>query len=298
MKRGLTIFLAVLMTVISLISFTACKDKDTTPTKPAGTDVSVMSFNIRQDIDIDGDERDWSVRKSYVVDHIKAQSPGILCMQEVKENQNDDIKAGLGDAYYPIWYSRTVDKSEEGLAIYFKNDSYELLSQDMFWMSPTPDVESKGYGASYIRICVHAVLREKVSQREISVYCVHLDVDSANAREKEIAMVLDRIEAEGKPSIVCGDFNTSYKSKCFKAIDEVMQSVQDDAPITQKGMTYQDYGGFLANKNSIDFIFVSDDFYCYKFDILDETKKKDGVTIYYSDHYAVRGDVVLLPSSL
>ena len=291
MKRGLTILLAIVMIAALIIPFAACEQKVEIPD---GVNLSIMSFNIRQDTPTDTGVKDWDVRKDYLIAHVKEQAPALLCMQEVRKGQASDLQEGLS-GYETIWYSRKVDESEEGLAIAYDTEKFEYISDDMFWLSETPDRESKGFGASYIRICVHAILKEIETQREISVYCVHLDVDSRKARIKEIEMVMDKVKADDREAIVCGDFNTTKEAsaECFEKISGVMYSAQETALNTEDGITYQGFGSkLLMFDSAIDFIYTTSGFFAKDFNILDEYKEIDGQTVYYSDHYAVKADVV------
>lgn len=295
MKRGLTILITIALLCVFAFSFSACKTKI-----PDGVELSIMSFNIRQDTTMDIGTKHWNTRKGYLIDHIKENAPAFVGMQEVKENQAEDIKAGL-DEYDVIWYSRSTDNSEEGLAIAYRKDTFDLVSEDMFWFSNTPDVQSKGFGATFLRICVHAVLKEKTSQKEISVYCVHLEVIGDEPRNKEIEMVIDRINQNdsGRAVVVLGDFNTTSDSECFEKLSKVLASTQDTALETEYGITYQDFGSKQEptedlEHQTIDFIFTSKDFFAKKFEILKEHKEKDGKAIYYSDHYAIKAGVILV----
>ena len=293
MKRGLTIILAIALMAILIIPIFGCEKKVEIPD---GINLSIMSFNIRQDTATDTGVRDWDARKEYLINHIKDNAPSILCMQEVRKNQARDIKDAL-EGFETIWYSRKVDESEEGLAISFDKSKFELISQDMFWLSETPSKESKGFGALFLRICVHAILKEIETQKEISVYCVHLEVLGEKARTKEIELVMRRIEEndEGREIIVCGDFNTTADSTCYETIAAKLNSTQEKALESDSGITYQDFGGKnLSFDDSIDFIFVSNNFFALKFDIIQEHKEIDGSAIYYSDHYAVKADVILV----
>ena len=293
MKRGLTIILAIALMAILIIPIFGCEKKVEIPD---GINLSIMSFNIRQDTATDTGVRDWDARKEYLINHIKDNAPSILCMQEVRKNQARDIKDAL-EGFETIWYSRKVDESEEGLAISFDKSKFELISQDMFWLSETPSKESKGFGALFLRICVHAILKEIETQKEISVYCVHLEVLGEKARTKEIELVMRRIEEndEGREIIVCGDFNTTADSTCYETIAAKLNSTQEKALESDSGITYQDFGGKnLSFDDSIDFIFVSNNFFALKFDIIQEHKEIDGNAIYYSDHYAVKADVILV----
>ena len=108
-------------------------------------------------------------------------------------------------------------------------------------------------------------------------------------------MLVDRLEKDDLPAIVCGDFNTTYESETYGIIIEKMNSVQASAPITDDGITYQSFGdmNLVSEVDPIDFIFVDKDIFSYKFDILQEYKELDGATVYYSDHYAVIGEIII-----
>ncbi len=151
MRKGV-IVVGLILVILLCSVFMGCEDEIEVP---EGLHISVMSFNIRQDTAFDTKERDWDFRKEYLIQHIKDNAPDVLCMQEVQKNQYQDIDEGLED-YSVVWYSRKKDESEEGLAVAFNKNVYELVSQDMFWFSDTPTVESKGFGATWLRICVHA----------------------------------------------------------------------------------------------------------------------------------------------
>ena len=289
MKRGLTILLIAALLAVSAFCFIACKDKVEIPD---GVELAIMSFNVRQDTTFDVDEMDWEFRKEYLVNHIKDQAPAVLGMQEVQKNQYEYISENL-DGYETIWYSRAEDESQEGLAIAYNKDKFDLIEEDMFWLSETPNVESKGFRAPYLRICVHTVLKEIATGREISVYSVHLEVTYEYSRDKEVEMVIDKVKADERPTIVCGDFNTTYDSDCFRRMSEVLTSAQDSALETDDGISYQNFGGgFVSFYEAIDFIFLSDDFFAVDFDIIQEHSEKDGKDVYYSDHYPVMSNIV------
>ena len=291
MKKVIIVGL-VLILIVSCFSLLGCEKKEK---EPDGIEITIMSYNIRQDTFADNDNHDWSIRKPYMINHIKEQAPDIICMQEVKSNQNTGLANGL-EEYGFVWYSRSEDGKEEGLSIAYKKDKYELVSQDMFWLSETPNKESKGFGSAYLRICVHVILKSLETQKEISVYTIHLEAFStAEIRAKEMDVVLDRVSKDERKAIVCGDFNATKKEKCYKSIAELMNSTQAVAKTTDAGITYQDFGSDeekLSFKDSIDFIFVDKDFYVRNFDILQEHKEIDGEAIYYSDHYAVKSQVI------
>ncbi len=289
MKRGLIILIVILMVALSMCAVSCDKEEDYS--KYCHDTFNIMSFNIRQDVPLDTGLADWEYRKTYLVEHIKNKHPQVVGMQEVKKNQYEYLAESL-EGYSVVWFSRTVDESQEGLAVAFDTERYDEVSRERFWLSETPTVESKGFGASYYRICVHLVLLDKQANKNISVYCVHLEVRGKDIQKSEIQLVVDRVEADENPSIVLGDFNATSDYPCYAAIDEKMQSVQKDAfASTEEGITYQNFGNMLlvTFDTAIDHIFVSDELFALKYEIYNETTKTDAGEVYYSDHYAVNG---------
>ncbi|MBE5763600.1 MAG: hypothetical protein E7338_05200, partial [Clostridiales bacterium] len=67
MKRGLTIILAIALMAILIIPVFGCEKKVEIPD---GINLSIMSFNIRQDTATDTGVRDWDARKEYLINHM------------------------------------------------------------------------------------------------------------------------------------------------------------------------------------------------------------------------------------
>ncbi len=265
---------------------------------PNGYNFTLMSFNIRQDTMFDGNNRSWkNVRKNLVINYLIEKSADIICLQEVKENQASDLKEGLKDTYNIVWYPRTTDGSDsEGLAVAYKIDKFDYKEETMFWLSETPEKQSKGWGANYYRISVMVSIQVKNENIVFDVYSTHLDAFNVKARNEGIKVVVDKIAERGNVSIVCGDFNTtkdSESAKCYTYISQSMDDAQQMAKDADGGITYQDFGSGGTFDDAIDFEFLAKNkFYVKSFKILKDTYMDDDTEIYYSDHYAVMSDVV------
>ena len=147
--------------------------------------VEVMSFNIRLDHVADS-MNNWKYRKDHAAQMIAYYAPDIIGMQEVVKNQLDDLKERLPQ-YTALGVGR-ADGEEKGeyCSLFYKTDRFELLKSGNFGLSETPDsIGKKGWDAACERIVTWAVLKDKVSGREIAAFNTHFDhVGKVARREK------------------------------------------------------------------------------------------------------------------
>lgn len=291
MKKITVFILAVFIVTAALLSFSACDDAP--PSYDGYRVYDVMSMNVRMDAIIDFNEKDWSdSRCALVCNYLKNSGADVICLQEVCLNQYEDILDAVGGTYSVIYYQREKDgRNPEGLAILY-NDDFELVENNRFWLSSTPETESKDWGAAYKRISVNAVLRDKTTGQEINVFTVHLDHISELSRENGLSLILERAAQYDCPAVLAGDFNTDEKSDCYSIVAEKMQDCRKVAPVTDSGLTYQNFGSIKQTEQSlpIDFCFADDVFSVFEFDIKAETT---GDGVYYSDHYAITAKIGL-----
>lgn len=168
----------------------------------------VMSFNVRYGTANDGLDR-WEVRKPRTLSMLKKRHPDLIGVQEALADQVDAIaKAG---GYVPVGVGRDDGKAAgEFSAILYDPKRLRPLRSDTFWLSDTPNVvASKGWGNNITRICTWAYFRDLSTGRNFYHFNTHLDHQSQPAREKGIALILQRVAERTPvdPSIVTGDFN-------------------------------------------------------------------------------------------
>lgn len=304
------IFILIICLIVCLSSFmfVACKDNvpdenaaqtykgeeynivDLDVAKEDPSEFKIMSFNLRLKTITDTGMKSWSKRRDYVAEMVKKNDPDIICFQEAKGSQPEEVAERLKD-YAIIYYERG---DGEGLAIAFKN-KYKIIEKGIFWLSETPEEKSKGFGASFYRICVYAALENKATGEKITVTNVHLDHLVKKARHEGIKLIIERMKKFSGALVICGDFNctsTSGEDDGYNAAAEILQDSQKVAKETEEGNTYNNWGTKTSGE-AIDFIFVSDHYEINKFEILDEHKVVDGKKLYYSDHYAIQSSIVI-----
>lgn len=253
--------------------------------------LTLMSFNIRLNNSGDGNNA-WSNRKANVINYINSTDFDVMCLQEVVTSQYNDIKAGLASKYTIIHYERQGAGSE-GLAIIYNNETFDLIEQNRFWLSATPELQSLGWGASYYRICVNLLLEHKETGAKLDVYNVHLDHQVETARINGINLILERAARKGYPLVLAGDFNCTNTTETHATANAALRDCQEEATTTEYGITFQ---GFNRVENTdegdaIDFIFVDEaNMTPLTFEIFDEYPSD---TEFYSDHFAIKSKVML-----
>ena len=258
-------------------------------------DLNLMSFNIRQDTD--SGVKAWSNRKDALIQLIIDANPSVICFQEVKKGQYNDLAAGLSD-YTVVYYGRGGSTSE-GLAIAYKNADWEEISRQRFWLSETPDVESKGWGASYLRIAVNVLLKHKTTGQYLNVFTVHLDF-STTPKVNGIKLIMERAaemsEAAGidYPTYIAGDFNDQLGAEAYMEASKQYRDPRYYAPVTDFYTTGSKWGAAsdTSTETIIDHIFVSKKHFTSN--VFEVIRTRDETGFYPSDHFAVMAKVSLL----
>lgn len=173
----------------------------------------VMTFNLRLDVPDPGD-RAWKVRRAAVAEVFRWHLPDVCGTQEGRPNQLLDLHRLLPD-YQSVGEDRRGDGKDEACAIFFRTDRFACLEWGDFYLSESPDAPGSitpAWQNRLPRMATWAVLEERGGEK-LLVCNVHLDHESATARERGTTLILQRlgemrlVRAEHLPVLVLGDFN-------------------------------------------------------------------------------------------
>ena len=247
----------------------------------ASIEATLMSFNIRTN-------NNPGEREDEIAALIVKYEASVVCMQEVQKEQADYLSQKLPDNYELVWNARDTANGE-GSGIVYDSNIWSLMSRDCFWLSETPNVKSKGWGASYYRICVRALLKHNETGAKLNVFDVHLDHQVEAARNNGMKLILKKVADSIYPCFVAGDFNTSDAGAAYLYTAERLQDCRKKAPISDRGATFQNWGVNADHDMTkmIDFCFVSRDVVTpLEFKIC---RDKYGANNdqFISDHYAI-----------
>ncbi|BCU75483.1 endonuclease/exonuclease/phosphatase family protein [Luteolibacter sp. LG18] len=259
----------------------------------------VMTFNLRYINRGDHFSRAWTARRDQVAEIIRRDHPDVLGVQEALRPMLDDLGQRL-DGYVEIGVGREdgLQKGEYS-ALLVRADRFSIQQTGTFWLSDTPEtVNSKSWGNTVVRICTWARLWDRKTSRVIHFYNTHMDHESQPAREKGIALILDRIAARqpAGPFLLTGDLNSGQENPVQELIRtsasrplDVWKTVHPDESASVSGTMH----GFTGKTDGgrIDYIYASPDLKLVAADILHDAK--DGV--WPSDHFPVRATLEIEP---
>ena len=183
------------------------------------TTLQVGSYNIRYENKGDSLKGNgWGQRLPIIAQQILFHDLEIFGTQEGYIGQLEGMKALL-PGYEYIGVGRDDGKQAgEHSAIFYKTEVFDLLDHGDFWLSPTPDVPSKGWDAALNRICTWGHFKVKETKQELYYMSLHMDHIGVQARMESAKLVVEKIKeiCGGKPVVLTGDFNVDQNNPIYR----------------------------------------------------------------------------------
>ena len=250
--------------------------------------MSFMTYNIRLDVKSDK-ENSWANRKDFLVSQIRFFSPDIFGIQEGLPHQVNYIYEQIPKYSY-IGEGRDGIKRGEYSALYFNTDKFFAEEHGTFWLSPTPNIVSKGWDAAFPRICTYALFKDKKTEMKFWVFNTHLDHLGRTSRLESVGLILKKINELNTfnfPVILMGDFNAKPNSIPITELKNTMNDSREvviQQPFGPEG-TFNSFQFTRIPKKRIDYIFVSKrkDIEVQKYAVLNNSKNNK----YPSDHFPI-----------
>lgn len=257
--------------------------------KDQAEEITVMSCNVRCLSPLDLGKRSWFYRADLLVSDIDREDPGIIGFQEVTKWQYRYLVDAM-EQYDSVITYRDDSAIAEGCPIFYNTQQFALVDKGSFWLSETPEVMSKDWGAAHYRICSYVILTHKVSNKAFVVFNTHLDHVSDEARIKGIKVVLDKIaQFGGLPSVIMGDLNAEAGSQTYSSVTQHFLDAKLVAATAEGDATYQAWGEEGKGKR-IDYFMISPSgFRVHEYHVVDIIH--DGV--YASDHSPIVMSLIL-----
>lgn len=285
----------LLFFAVALLLFISCG-------KQPGADLKVISFNIRYGTANDG-ENSWENRRPASIAMLEEQNPDIFGLQEALGRQVKYLTENL-PKYKSVGVGRDDgDVKGERMTIFYDTTRVALLDWGTYWLSETPDVPSFGWGAACRRTATWTKLHHIPTGKDFFYVNTHLDHVSAEARKNGLALIVNEIakmNPDGYPMLLTGDFNIPPASDNLVELDKVMTSARKGALDSDVKGSFNGWGKY-GNSDAapdwagpendspmlIDYIYYSSFSECLKFRVLDG--EYAGVK-YISDHYPVMAE--------
>lgn len=230
----------------------------------------------------------WEDRLPHVVSLIQFHKIGLFGTQEGLSHQVKQMSEGLGYEFLGVGRDDGAEKGEY-TAIIFDSKQYKLEDSGTFWLSPSPEIPSKGWDAALNRICSWGRFKDQKDQ-EFYVFNVHYDHIGQQAREESSKLVVAKVKeinTKNLPVILMGDFNVTPDNPAYTTITS--DPSWKDARLVSKIPAYGPKGTFSAfdwdrmPDGIIDHIFVQGNIQVIRHGILTDNYGKK----YPSDHFPV-----------
>ena len=271
----------LLIAIFAIVALASCSKR---------AEVRVATYNIRYMASSDATTGDsWAERKGDVANLILSHDFDIVGTQEGNKWQIADLQA-LMPAYDCTGHPYSDNTGNiHNATIFYKRDKLELLDEGTFWYSPTPDVESKGWDATDLRLCHWGKFRDKASGKEFFFFNSHLywRLHEARANSGKVHIAKVKEIAGDKPVVSVGDFNSGENSPQMKDIFTLLRDSRKVSASAPQGSVDTNLGGgnFVGPaKGRIDFILVSPSIEVKDYAVL-EDKRANGH--YPSDHLPI-----------
>lgn len=244
--------------------------------------MKIATFNIRCPFrGVDGINA-FIHRFGGIVLAVDREAPDVLCFQEMRPEHLALLSRVFEREYEIVFTRREVKENSEGLAIFTKRDTVTREGEEVFWLSPTPDVPGSRYPEQSIcpRICVRTDLRLRDTGEPFRVYNVHLDHESASARTLGMGLILSRVKADSatpSPAFILGDFNAQPDEEAVRLLTRAgLCDLTRDS-----GATFHAFG--KPSPVKIDYIFTDEKTAKRAAPVTVWHDEEDG--IYLSDHF-------------
>lgn len=290
MKKALSVIMSILT---AGIMFSACSNAAVGTAYPPPEDgyIRIVSYNCAAPWGNFLKGTGSGIRVKKFASYIKAVMPDSMGTQEMNQRWLDKLASIMGE-YDSYGVKRGGDENEnksEMNAVFWLKDKYNAVDKGTFWLSKTPDTESRYEGAGCHRICTWVVLENKTSGEKYIHMNTHLDNASEEAANYGATVIAERARALKEkyecPIILTGDFNETAGMDGYNTIAEVMQDAQQTAEQTETKTTYQAWGEEDSGV-PIDFIFSDKGLPVAQYKVLDDFS--DG---FISDHYGIMADI-------
>lgn len=240
--------------------------------------LKIISFNIRCCDDKDGNSiKERAPRLAEVTEKYDAD---IIALQEHTVPWEEEIAK-----FYPEYeiYNKYRSVSElESAPILWKRDKFELLGKGYFWLSDTPEVESRGWDELYNcwRMCQYVILKHKESGKIFTHMNTHYGFGD-NGQIKSSRLIHEyAMNISDNPTFITGDFNMNPISLGYEEMVKHFTDV-NAATANDRRTTYHGYG--KVNDAHIDFCFINEKIKPLSFKLIDETVEGK----FPSDHYGI-----------
>lgn len=239
--------------------------------------LKLISFNVQNNgAPVDPENRARMLRSL-----LRRENADVVGLQEVTPIFAEKLsKIGR----YAISLKYRLEDQAEATPILWNKEKFDLVHEEFFWLSETPDVPGKGFGGKYARVATLVVLQYKNSNRKICCLNTHFDFSPEN-HVASAKLIAEKVAPYGDiPVFVTADFNMHIGSEGYKAMREIFLDVRHEVAPRDFTPTYNGLGRDMLPPTIIDYVFTNGVKVTPRtYRVLDEMPKGE----YISDHNGI-----------
>ena len=244
-------------------------------------ELNIVSFNIRCADDENGNSiEERAPRLSKIISNYDVD---LIGFQEFTPKWENKIKKYFG-AKYEIFNKYRAETEEESAPILWRKDKFECVKTGYFWLSDTPEIESKGWDELYDchRMCVYTILRDKERNKVFTFMNTHFGFGD-DGQIKSVKLI-DKYSKKisSYPTFIVGDFNMKPDSIAYDLMSKIFTDVN---AVTENDLrtTYHGYHPEKITDAHIDYCFTDEKIRPVSQKIIDDLVND----MFPSDHYGL-----------
>lgn len=245
-------------------------------------ELSVISFNIRCCSDANGNSIPERAPRLHTV--TSKYDADVIGFQEYRPEWESHIEKYYSDQYDMFHKYRSQEIDVESSPILWKRDKFDCVNSGYFWLSDTPEVESRGWDEKYncFRMCVYVILKDKATGERFTMMNTHFGFGD-KGQVSSAKLIYDYYQKiSTHPTVIVGDFNMTPDSAGYAVMTERFTDVN---AVTARDFktTYHAYQPELVTDQHIDYCFIDKSITPLSQKIIDDLA--DGK--FPSDHYGL-----------
>jgi endonuclease/exonuclease/phosphatase family metal-dependent hydrolase len=199
--------------------------------------ISIVTSNISADFLSPPAVPPWEERKVPYVDVLRKAEPDIIGLQEVTprqlqflqmqfseftaltvtvDNPTSDLLTAWQAKYQQFGFSEIPSPYE--IILFYRTGAFDLLSTGHWWLSPTPDIPSIGFGNTAPRVLLWAHLHHLASNREFVIFNTHIDLRCTNAMIEVCRKKFAEFAEHYSSLFFIGDLNFNEKDSNYNLL--------------------------------------------------------------------------------
>ena len=188
--------------------------------------LSIITSNISADFLSPPGVPAWDERKLHYVDVLRTAEPDIIGLQEVTprqlqflqmqfseftaltvpvNNPAPDLLAAWQAKYQQAGFPEIPSPYE--IILFYRTRAFTLFTSGHWWLSPTPDLPSIGFGNTAPRVLLWANFHHTASNKEFVIFNTHIDHRSTSAMVDVCRKKFAGFAEKHQSLFFTGDFN-------------------------------------------------------------------------------------------